>query len=191
MKFVKFEVDGYKRFNHNNKVQISEKLVAIVGPNEAGKTSLLSSINHLNSEPFVEEGSSQELTRGREFENNEVICKWTFAIDAGDRKALIDIPEAENLRWYILEKRIDGKLSRHLIPKPKRTMDRRIQAKNTIEEFLKEKADKGIDAEQDELKDVVRLSEFLESDEQALSKEIISLINSVASKVQNDDVLYL
>lgn len=61
MKLVWFEVCGYRRFADNTKINLSEKLIASVGPNEAGKTSLLRSLKHIsNSNNFINEGISHD-----------------------------------------------------------------------------------------------------------------------------------
>lgn len=58
-------LQGYKRFGHAPKMNVDGKLVALVGPNEAGKTSFLDALLHLNDRTsFVASGGSRELTRG-------------------------------------------------------------------------------------------------------------------------------
>jgi len=104
MKLVWFEVTGYKRFAELTKINLDGKLVAIVGPNEAGKTTLLHSIGHLNHrDPFVASGGSQEITRGKQIAEDEIIAQWTFAVDEEDREVLAAIPEASALRWFVPE----------------------------------------------------------------------------------------
>lgn len=191
MILVWFEICGYKRFAAHTKVNLAEKLVAIVGPNEAGKTSLLRSLLHLNnSESFVSEGGSQELTRGRQVEDNQSICEWTFAIDDGDREDLKEIPEAENLRWYSLEKRPDGQIFYNLTPKPEKTMDRRVLVRNEIDAAIRElpKTDTGeINRESELLDKLKQLSEQLESLDQKLPDNVLALMDSLLSELQENE----
>lgn len=142
MKLVWFEVKGYKRFAEHSKVNLSEKLVAIVGPNEAGKTSLLRCLQHFNNrDAFVDSGGSQELTRGATIEDDDTIAEWTFALDDGDRAAIKDIPEAAKVRWYAIEKKKTGKAFFSLKPWPKRDISVRQDIREELDAALKKLAD--------------------------------------------------
>ncbi len=41
MKLIWIEIAGYKRFGEKSKLNTQNKLIALVGPNEAGKSSLI------------------------------------------------------------------------------------------------------------------------------------------------------
>ena len=137
MNLVWFELKGYKRFAELAKINLAEKLVAIVGPNEAGKTSLLRGLKHLkNAQPFVASGGSQELSRGVTVKDDDTVAEWTFAIDASDRDALKHIPEAEYLRWYVLKKKKTGKRIFELTPRLKRSLKLRISVRSELNDVL-------------------------------------------------------
>jgi predicted ATP-dependent endonuclease of OLD family len=138
MNLVWFELTGYKRFGKHSKINLAEKLVAIVGPNEAGKTSVLRGLQHLKQpQAFVSKGGSQELSRGVTAKEDDTIAEWTFAIDESDRECLKDIPEAEDLRWYSLTKNKNGKRFFKLTPNPKRSLKLRISVRAELDDALR------------------------------------------------------
>ncbi len=48
MKLNLLEVCGFRRFRKETKLALNGKLVALLGPNEAGKSSVLRAVYHLN-----------------------------------------------------------------------------------------------------------------------------------------------
>jgi predicted ATP-dependent endonuclease of OLD family len=190
MKLVWFEMTGYKRFAKHTKVNLSEKCVAIVGPNEAGKTTLLKCLLHFNHRnPFIATGGSQELTRGVNAGDDETIAEWTFAIDAGDRDILNEIPEAKDARWYAIKKRKNGKALFTLTPNLKRSREPRKAARSQLEAAINRKpaTDSIEDAEavsqlRPELQD---LAAQLRSDAETLPKEMLDKIASLVAALVN------
>jgi predicted ATP-dependent endonuclease of OLD family len=64
VQLVSVTLHGYKRFAQRSSMNVDGKLVAVVGPNEAGKSSFLDALvrtNHDNS--LVTSGGHQETTR--------------------------------------------------------------------------------------------------------------------------------
>jgi ATPase subunit of ABC transporter with duplicated ATPase domains len=84
----------YRRFADETTMDLNPKVVCIVGPNEAGKSSFLTALTHLNSPDFT----AAERTRGQQAEPG---VGARFLIDNEDRNVLADIPEARNARHYI------------------------------------------------------------------------------------------
>ncbi|MEM9942051.1 MAG: AAA family ATPase [Planctomycetota bacterium] len=185
MKLVWFEIEGYKRFAEHSKVNLSEKLVAIVGPNEAGKTSLLRCLQHFNHrKAFVDSGGSQELTRGAAIEDDDTIAEWTFALDDDDRAAIKDIPEATSVRWYAIEKKKTGKAFFSLKPWPKRDISIRQRLREELEGALSKLAEaNNSDPDDEGTRDYSGLIEkFSELSAELTSKEG-SLPESIIDKI--------
>lgn len=140
MKLVWFEVEGYKRFFDKSKINLDGKLVAIVGPNEAGKTSLLRCLHHFSSEEsFASQGGAQELTRGKNVPQDHVVAEWTFALDPDDRLALAAIPNSEDVRWYAVTKKVDGKFTHSINPRPERSIQQRTDARYKLQALVDRK----------------------------------------------------
>ena len=79
MKLIWVEINGYRRFEKKAKMNLDGKLIAIVGPNEAGKSSFLKALEHLNSsDAFTATGAAQELTRGANIPPEQIIVKAGF-----------------------------------------------------------------------------------------------------------------
>jgi predicted ATP-dependent endonuclease of OLD family len=81
-------VRGYKRFGTQSRLDTRGPVVAIVGPNEAGKTSLLEAVAHLSSDVAFE---TQEYTDRQPIDNDDWIVQAHFSLEEDDRKELGDL----------------------------------------------------------------------------------------------------
>jgi ABC-type cobalamin/Fe3+-siderophores transport system ATPase subunit len=77
LELISVTLTGYKRFKAKTSLQTNGKLIALLGPNEAGKSSLLNAIAHLgDSRPITIEEQSRDIDPndlrivGRFFLNN-------------------------------------------------------------------------------------------------------------------------
>jgi hypothetical protein len=105
MRLVSIGVDNYKRFVEPSELRCDGKLVAIVGPNEAGKSSLLQALTHLTSrEPFTED----EHTRGHARRNPARMVWARYLIEQTDRDRMPGLG-VEGARWYVYGLSADGK----------------------------------------------------------------------------------
>src|SRR3954468_24431716 len=104
MRLVRVGVQGYKRFAHATEMRVDGRVIAVVGPNEAGKTSLLSALTRLeDTQPF----SRGELTRGQDPPSQKLI--WArYLIDEDDRVAMGSRTDFADARWYVAWKAPDG-----------------------------------------------------------------------------------
>ena len=65
MRLTMIGVHGFKRFEVISTMNVDAKVIAIVGPNEAGKSSLLEALVVLTARRVLTAGGeSQDLTRG-------------------------------------------------------------------------------------------------------------------------------
>lgn len=140
MRLQSVMVHGYKRFAEKNVLYVRAPLIAVVGPNEAGKTSLLEAIRHLSREPPVdeEEVASEEVVDWRfarrefsgrrppgprEGDENPKIVTARFSLEAEDRRTLAGLPGATVPgRTFAVTKRADGRLRHLLDPELKRDL---------------------------------------------------------------------
>ncbi len=196
MHLVWFKVHGFKRFESPTKLNIDGKLVAIVGPNEAGKTSLLQAFKHMNNPaPVASAGPSQETTRGSSFELNHNIIEATYYLDDDDRRALAHIPEAADVCWCSVKKRIKGEkfyITQH--PRPKRSLIPRSEALSEVEHIHEHIGQLSIDIEEKEKNALVldELKILLSREEETLDGNQVTALKSFADSLdicfENDDL---
>lgn len=187
MHLVWFEVHGFKRFASPTKLNVDGKLIAIVGPNEGGKTSLLKAFQHMNTtEPVARSGPSQETTRGLSFEAEHDIIEATYYLDEDDRKALAHVPEASDVRWYSVTKKVEGD-SFYITqrPQPKRNLVPRYEVLSDIENACEqiEQASDGTEEEEPVLA-LDELKVLLSSEDENLDIKQVSTLNSFADRIE-------
>jgi predicted ATP-dependent endonuclease of OLD family len=109
MELVSVTIKSWKRFKQRVNLQTNGKLVALLGANEAGKSSILSALEFLDSERNVEQS---EISRGSEAADVEIV--GYFALSAEDQKrAGLSIPTRA-----VLTKKASGIATFELQPKP-------------------------------------------------------------------------
>lgn len=133
MKLVSVDIDGYRRFNKKQTLHLDCRLVALVGPNEAGKTSILNALESIGSRvPFKSDGPSQDVSYGSVLASDHPLITCKFLLEAGDKAALSEVEEAAGATWLILEKLVDGQ--ERLIIYPRVT--RKFELRNTLRDQL-------------------------------------------------------
>ncbi|WP_243073672.1 AAA family ATPase [Microbacterium sp. SS28] len=87
MRLISAHIRGYGRIV-DSKVNLDAKVIAIVGPNEAGKTTLL------NALAFVDRGGSiplPERSRAAETTDDTLVTTLDYVLDGEDQEALADL----------------------------------------------------------------------------------------------------
>src|SRR6266487_6047156 len=131
MQLVWIRIRKYRRFSEAQTLRFTGKLTALVGPNEAGKTSLLEILTHLNRD---EAFARLDVTRGEQA-GDQPLLEVCFFLEPADQQALGDIPGGKNVRWLKVSKDQEGPrefgiepdLHRDLRPR-RRTADQLRQA---------------------------------------------------------------
>jgi hypothetical protein len=133
MRLVRVDFRGYKRLRSTT-INLDAPVVAVVGPNQAGKTSLLSALAHLSVDgPFVR----GELTRKTSPAPNAVILRGWFALDRPDMSLVAGIPGAAAARWFVIERLGDGRRLQYLYPRLERDRTDRERLRTALERLIR------------------------------------------------------
>lgn len=111
MELVRLTIRGYKRFWAQSTLNVDDKVIALVGSNEAGKTSFLEALLHLNQDG---EFAATEYTRGEG--SAEILVEATYALDDDDRSRVEGLPDGKSVRLLKISKRASGEREWTTVP---------------------------------------------------------------------------
>ena len=99
------KINGFKRFEKAT-LNTSGKVIALLGPNEAGKSSLLEALRLLNSDGNF--SKDIHLTRNKEFSDQDIILEAGFILSDEDRQAISHLYQGDSVRWLYISKPVSG-----------------------------------------------------------------------------------
>jgi predicted ATP-dependent endonuclease of OLD family len=186
MKLLSATIHGYKRFGKKSTINLDGKLIALIGPNEAGKSSLLNALQHFNNrDAFVKNGASQELTRGLTIPDSQTIIEATYLLEESDRHAISHIEDSSKIRWLIASKVVGGTTYGDVSPAPNRDLSRRKQVTKELQnarDLIKESGIKiGVQKKEDPLPQLETLISKLDVDSEQLTEEAVSELQAVSA----------
>ncbi len=89
MRLTRIQYNGYKRLR-NTGCNVDSKIIAFVGPNEAGKSSVLDGLEWLTADD-EEPLPSHARARGGSMTNSTEVVRATFLLEPGDLAAIADV----------------------------------------------------------------------------------------------------
>lgn len=112
VRLVTLELFGYRRFVRA-KVNLDARLVAVLGPNEAGKTSLLRALEEFNSDSQMDPST---LWRGEPVTSPKLVLQALFLLEKADIEAVSHLFGGGESRWLVLSKWSSGRLDGEVVP---------------------------------------------------------------------------
>ena len=129
MRLHNVKLQGFRRFEIEQSLNVSSKLTAIVGPNEAGKTSLLRAIEYLADDRAIAERDRTSLSQ------TEVKLTLSFFLNADD----LSVAGLKKASWLDLIKRGDGQIKYDIRPRPDRDLAKRGRVASILKRVMSTK----------------------------------------------------
>jgi energy-coupling factor transporter ATP-binding protein EcfA2 len=149
MHLYQLRLADYRRFVDAT-INLDSKMVAILGPNESGKSSLLDALALFNNENRVPEAA---LRKGTDKRNERVVGELTYRLSSNER-ALVPyrLPKFDAL-WLKATKHVGGALDFELIPSPSRPLSARQSASSALQAALNTRWYDELDATEEDAED--------------------------------------
>lgn len=187
MQLLAVTVRGYRRFASPARMILDGRVIAVVGPNEAGKSSFLDALAHLSNVDPIGDG---ELSRGAA-RNGGAVVEAEFALEDEDISTLSDSPECRGVRRLIVSKYADGRFTFGARPQPVRDQRPRQRASDQLARALTHPSLTGQTRGDDGGFSLEHLRDLLASlsvDDESLHSDTIESIRQAASSVATLDL---
>ncbi len=185
MELIDIRIHGFRRFRDRTTMNVANKLVAVVGPNEAGKSSFLKALVRLNDkEPFEQSGPTIEISRGLELNGNHYVVEAVYLLESADSLAIAHIEGFKSCKRLTVFKAKSGSRSYKIEPRPMRSLTLRKGIATKLSKFLPlvlaEVESEEIVTEIDLVKEIPSVIESLMSEEESLPKKTIDSIKTLS-----------
>lgn len=130
MRLARIKVSGYRKLV-DAECTTPGKLIAFVGPNEAGKSSLLQALVSLGNTTEI---PLRDRPRSLDVEDDDKAIECWFRLDAADSEAISALGLGSQVvpTWYVLFKKYGGGLIHSLHPRPTRDFTSRSAAEQAL-----------------------------------------------------------
>lgn len=186
MRLVAFKVQGYRRFVEPTSVKLHGDLVAFVGPNEAGKSSLLKALAHLSDSGAFETNESPRRT------THTPKLTWHFQLEDSDKAAIADLPDTSRVERAVVTKDSSGRRKWRLEPhSPRRDRGSRSVAADLLQSLLSHEALAAADAHRRvdfSLEEYTRAIETLRADVENYEQADLEGLRQVATRLRAIDM---
>ena len=130
MRLVKLKLTDFRRFAGEQSLDLNENVIALVGPNEAGKSSILSAIESVGRQ---EPPKETDTTRGS---TSTAVIAALFSLDQADKAALADTGGGSDVNRVWVTRKAGSDLSTwDLEPYPMRDLTPRRHCAQVFRSF--------------------------------------------------------
>jgi energy-coupling factor transporter ATP-binding protein EcfA2 len=200
MRLISAHIRGYGRIV-DSKINLDAKVIAIVGPNEAGKTTLLRALGHVDSNEAV---PVPQRSRAAEVSDQTRVTTFDYVVEEADKDALADLDLlVPPTRASIARSAAGGNLIVDLSPRPVKSVRPLQEAAEQLKVSLIDKslddwidpdttyADPESDAPRDYRKELQALLEAIDAaiaePGSTLTEEMIETARSLQTATVNDE----
>jgi hypothetical protein len=170
---------GYKRFedDHGN-LDVAGNPIAVVGPNEVGKTTFLRALLYLNEEGGF---AANEFTRRG---NGQICVRAVFALSDDDRALIPAGSGSTTPSVFTAWKREGGQLATKLEPPIERDRAPRQKVRGALGRLRSSTWSRSLGADDALAQAIAELHGKLDDDEERLGDEITALIQTTAALIE-------
>lgn len=136
MRLVAFRMNRFRRFEETTTLDLTPRVVAIVGPNEAGKSSVLDGLEIATGAGRDYEWALSDFTGRKELDDNTEMVSALYALDESDYEALKEIPGYDSIRYWRRTRRANGTAYGEVLPNLSRPDEARIAARESVQRLL-------------------------------------------------------
>ncbi|KAA3643205.1 MAG: hypothetical protein DWQ07_22060 [Chloroflexi bacterium] len=199
MKLIHVNLHGYKRFFNKTKIDLKSKEIALIGPNEVGKSSVLLALLHFEKDDeFLSAGVNRELTRNQSISGDQYIVSASYLLSSGDVDAISHFDGGDKVKWFHVHKDADGYFYYSLEPDLKRDRKlrrgllsklERLRRSRRLKDILSAKTKKYPEDEVDKATTISRQLEKaisdLRTDVDSLDDSILVNLSQLGSSISN------
>jgi predicted ATP-dependent endonuclease of OLD family len=181
VRLARVEVRGFRKLVDTN-CRFTGKLTAVVGPNEAGKSTLLELLKSARNNDAI---PPLARPRGLSPSDEDVAFELWYRIDESDRGALSHLNAPEHVEWYVVAKTYGGERTDWTEPQLTRNQESRIAARAAVTRYAETQAATALERNEDRDGAGDRLDQLLEAldSEDELTDTVRSLVSDTATEL--------
>ncbi len=179
MNLVTFSIQGYKRFEEESVIDLNQKLIALIGPNEAGKSSVLNALIRLDSN---KEFSRFEKTRESNLDFEEPVLTAKYLLNEQDFEQVSKYYNDTKLRYLTIRRYDNGGEYFVLDTPPKKNPVPRETLHKNLKRILKSRKWKS-QLSHELVSSIEELEDFLSSYSRTQLENKTSLFDTIKTQV--------
>lgn len=186
MRLIKIKIAGYRRFKDPTTINFDGKLIALVGPNEAGKSTILEAVERVGDTDPI---SIQERTRATVPSDRSTCIEALWLLDEADLEEISVSNGSDRPRWFVERKTFGGTIESELIPPLLRDRRPRERVLKRLDKALDSKPLKALDADDEKELTLARVKELREeiaAADERLSADTIAALRWLAIELDED-----
>lgn len=174
MRLASIKFKGYRRFLHETTLKTSSKLTVIIGPNEAGKSSVLKLFTFLDEDKKFSPSDRYKFVEDVKIE----VCA-TFQLEFEDYEVI----NSKSPQYYKLWKEDDGSVFHDLEPNVSRPKEHRAAFKVKIKKAVGSRLFREhFDSAKHDLREIERLANDFDLSPETYSDDQIAFLDEVRSQ---------